>query len=94
MLEISVKENNQIELSGRFDAAQEAKARAVLDRIEGNCTIDFENLIYISSSGLSVMIYTYKRLKQKGYSLTLVNLNSHILDIFKLTGLDKIFDIY
>jgi anti-sigma B factor antagonist len=93
MFRIDLRENEEITLAGRFDAAQVEKARHVFDKIEKTCAVDFEDLEYISSSGLSVLLATQKRLREAGQELRLKNMNRHIREIFQYAGFDVIFEI-
>jgi anti-sigma B factor antagonist len=93
MLTIEHVNENELKLAGRFDASQAEKATAELSRYHGPITIDLEDLDYISSLGLSVLVQTYKRLNEKGHGVRLANLNNHVRDVFKFTRLDQIFDI-
>ncbi len=93
MLEIKKGPGGEILLAGRFDASQVDKARAVFDGIDATCTVDLEDLSYISSGGLSVLLATEKRLREGGHGLRLKNMNSHILELFRYAGLDRIFRI-
>ncbi len=85
--------NNVIELSGRFDASQVDKAKAIFDTVTRSSTVNFKNLEYISSAGLGVLLATQKRLNDAGQKLKLSNLNGHVKDIFYYAGFDKIFEI-
>lgn len=93
MLTIEKTDNGTIRLTGRFDESQSKKAIEEFEKIEKSVTIDMSGLDYISSSGLSVLVQTYKRLNDKGEKVKLTNLNSHIRDIFSYTRLDQIFEI-
>ncbi len=93
MFDIRKEENGNIALIGRFDASQVDTVRSVLDRLEESCTIDFKELTYISSAGLGILLGTQKRLGSTGKSLSLINLNTHIRDIFLLAGFDLVFKI-
>jgi anti-anti-sigma factor len=93
MLHISVSASGEIFLSGRFDASQEEKARETFSRIATTCTVDFTDLKYISSAGLRVLLETEKRLGQTNERLKLRNLNEHIQDLFRYSGLDRVFEI-
>ena len=93
MFRVTVKSNNEIELIGRLDASQVAVAREALDRVDRSSTIDFRSLEYISSAGMGVLIKTQKRLSESNQKLILVNLNSHIRDIFRYAGFDRVFEI-
>lgn len=58
-----------------------------------NFIIDFKNVNAINSSGLGILIACLKKIKDAGGKLTLENLNSKIMNIFKITKLDLVFDI-
>ena len=93
MFEINLTENGDVALSGRFDAAQVDKAKATLDRINVTTSVDFKDLVYVSSAGLGVLMATQKRLSEKGHKLKLKNVSGHIREIFKIARFDLIFEI-
>lgn len=93
MLTIEKTADNTLIFKGRFDASQTEKATLELSKQTETITIDMAELDYISSMGLSVFMNTYKRLKENGHSMKLINLNNHVKDVFKYTRLDQIFDI-
>lgn len=55
--------------------------------------INTENLDYIDSTGLGVLIGALKRLKTKEKDIYIVNTKSNVRKIFNITGLDKIFKV-
>lgn len=93
MLDIRIDENNEILLSGRFDASQTEKAGSFFNEIRETYSVNFKELDYISSAGLSVLLATQKRLAENGQELILKNMNNHIRDIFRYAGFDLIFKI-
>lgn len=93
MFEIGLNESGEVVVSGRLDAAQAGKAQEFLDGVEGPCVVDMGALDYISSAGLGVLLRTHKRLMGGSRGLELVNVNSHINDIFSYSGFDKLFVI-
>ncbi len=93
MFEIDRNDSGEVVVSGRLDAAQAPSAQTFLDAIEGQCVLDLADLEYISSAGLGVLLRTHKRLVTQGGGLELVNVNSHIHDIFRYSGFDKLFMI-
>jgi len=93
MLEIREGNNQELILTGRFDASEAEKAKTVFLSLSEGKTVDFAQLDYISSAGLGVLLAAQKRLAQRGQSLRLVNVNSHIKDVFHFSGFDQIFDI-
>lgn len=93
MFDIRINEQGDVVLSGRLDAAQTDKATEVLNKITASANVDFKDLQYISSAGLGVLLATQKRLSQSGGKLKLVNMNSHIRDVFHYARFDMIFEI-
>lgn len=93
MLDISFGTHGEIVLSGRFDAAEVEKARAVFLNLNEAKTVDFSRLDYISSAGLGVLLAAQKKLSDEGKSLRLINVNGHIRDVFHFSGFDQIFEI-
>ena len=53
--------------------------------------LDFENVTYISSIGLRVILELQKRMNEQG-KMKVVNVNKTVMDIFKMTGFDKILN--
>jgi anti-sigma B factor antagonist len=93
MLTIDHQPDGIIRLSGRFDAAQAEMAMRELENVSDDTTLDFEELAYISSMGLGILIKTHKQLQDKGKVMRITNVNKHIKDVFRFTSLDKIFNI-
>lgn len=93
MFEIARSGEGLVRIAGRLDAAKAPRAQEFLDEVVGQCVIDLGELEYISSAGLGVLLRTHKRLMSGGDGLRLVNVNSHINDIFTYSGFDRLFDI-
>jgi len=93
VFEIIFRDDCEIALSGRLDAAQADKVRQAFEAIEGSCVIDMEELDYISSAGLGVLLATYKRLDRSGCRMTLKNMNQYIHRVFQVSGMDRLFTI-
>jgi anti-anti-sigma factor len=93
MFEIDFNDSGAVAMHGRLDAAQASNAQDFLDRVPGDCVVDMADLEYISSAGLGVLLKTHKRLMAMSGGLRLINVNSHINDIFRYSGFDKLFEI-
>ena len=93
MLEITAGDDGTIRLRGRLDASQVDAATHVFGRVNGDCTVDFSELTYISSAGLGLLFATQRRLVDTGKGLRLTNLNPHIREVFRIAGFDRIFEI-
>ena len=56
--------------------------------------LDFSNVQFLSSAVLGLLIRISKRIYEREGQLRLCNINPKIYEIFKITRLNKIFDIY
>ena len=93
MFEIVFGDSGEVICRGRLDAAQSDKAEAFMDELREDRVLDFEQLEYISSAGLAILLKTQKRLSESGAALKIVNVNKHIHDIFRYSGFTAIFEI-
>ena len=93
MLEIDFGDNGDVIVSGRLDAASAERAQEFLDQVPGPCIVDMSQLEYISSAGLGVLLKTHKRLMSPEGGLKLVNVNKIIIDVFRYSGFDRLFEI-
>jgi anti-sigma B factor antagonist len=93
MFEIGYGPDGTVVFTGRLDAAQCAKAELFIEGADAAQAFDFAGLEYISSAGLGVLLKKHKRLTASGKKLRLINVNSHIFDIFRFSGFDRVFDV-
>jgi anti-sigma B factor antagonist len=86
-----------ISLSGEIDIYNAPQLKeALLELInekKGNLDIDCNDLKYIDSTGLGVLISALKHVKDYDGQIFIRNLKPYIYKIFAITGLDKIFTI-
>jgi len=59
-----------------------------------NMILDFGNVRFLSSAVLGLLIRISKRIYEEDGQLKLCSINSKIYEVFKITRLTKIFDIY
>lgn len=59
-----------------------------------NLILDFSNVRFLSSAVLGLLIRISKKIYERDGQLRLCNINPKIYEIFKITRLNKIFDIY
>lgn len=82
--------------TGRVDTST-AKAfeSAVMGAIAVNkkIAIGFNEIDYISSAGLRVVLMAGKKLQASGGALVLINMPDKIFTVFKMSGFDKILKI-
>ena len=93
MFEIKYGDDGEILISGRFDASQAEKAQEFLAGVSEARIVDLKGLDYISSAGLATLLSTQKKLMESGSGLKLINVNSHINNIFQYTGFHQVFEI-
>jgi anti-sigma B factor antagonist len=93
MLTIESRPDGTVVLVGRLDAAQSSMAQAFLEGLSGQVVIDCQALEYISSAGLGVLLKTQKRLLPLSGKIRLIGVRPHLLDIFRYSGFNQIFEI-
>jgi len=59
-----------------------------------NIVIDFSNVKFLSSSVLGLLIRVSKKVYENGGQMRLCNIDPKILKIFKITRLDRVFEIH
>ena len=87
-----------VHLSGRIDAGNasefEEKVRTAIEKEDRLVIMDFENLLFISSSGLRAVLMTAKSLTSRDAAFALCSLSGAVLDVFRISGFDKIIAIH
>jgi anti-anti-sigma factor len=95
----TMKERNCLVVTvvGRMDATTapvyEKKLIELIAEGEKNFVIDFNDLEYISSSGLRSIHVTAKAIKAAGGKIALANIRNVIKEIFDISGFGTIFQI-
>lgn len=93
----TTKEGNTltINLEGRLDTGTapelEQELDATLDGIE-ELYMNFEQLDYVSSAGLRVLLAAQKRMNKQG-SMVLRNVDDNIMEVFEMTGFIDILTV-
>ena len=86
-----------INLGGELDVSTSDKLKEYLHKLADqemlDMKINLENLEYIDSTGLGVMIGVLKKLKTDNKEIHILNPKSNVKKIFTITGLDKIFKV-
>ncbi|MCK9329005.1 MAG: STAS domain-containing protein [Candidatus Cloacimonetes bacterium] len=99
MLEISsVLKDNQvvISLKGRLDTVSSKQLEIELEKfIDGPevVIISFEDLDYISSAGLRVILTYYKKFNSLSKQYILTKMNSLVKEVFDISGFSKFLQI-
>ena len=92
-----IKNENKLTLavSGRLDTTTAPELEKVIKESLNGITsliFDFENLEYISSAGLRVLLSAQKIMNGKG-SMKIVHVNEMISEIFEVTGFSEILTV-
>lgn len=65
----------------------------LIDEGQKNFTFDFSQCDFIDSTGLGALVSIYKKCAEKGGSIKLKALKPEVEKLFKLTRLDRVFEI-
>ena len=83
---------------GRIDSSNSrdfhVDLEAVITADDSAVVLDFENVAYISSAGMRVILMTAKSLQKNGVKFVLCSMNDTIREVFKISGFDKIIPIH
>ena len=86
-----------VKMIGRLDAATAANAeetmKEILDGHVKRLLFDLSGLEYLSSGGLRVLLGVMKAIKVKEGKLVLCALNSHVKEIFEVSGFHALIPI-
>jgi len=97
LLEKTWMEDNrfwEIRLFGDIDLYNVDQLKQGLEGLNGESVhLICDQLKYLDSTGLGVLVSLLKQTREKGNSVRITGLAPHIFKIFRLTGLDNLFDI-
>ena len=83
---------------GRVDGANAREFQSALEEaIDANeqaVILDMEELSYISSAGLRVILLTAKNLRSQNAKFAVCSLSAPIREVFEISGFDKIISIH
>lgn len=84
-----------VKVGGRLDTSTAPQLEEAVRNLENvsSLTFDFQDLEYISSAGLRVILLEKKTMGANGGSFTVININSTIREIFDITGFSGIIDV-
>ena len=90
-------ENIIVTMIGSLDTAAAIETEQTLkavtaDDVDKDILIECQELEYIASSGLRILLDVLKKTKAKGKKVTLRNVNDDIKNVFKITGFINLFE--
>jgi len=87
-----------IMLNGKLDTnttpTAEIEINSLIDGGASKLLINFEQLSYISSSGLRLLLATAKRLKGNGGDLRVCSLNEMATEVFEISGFASLLSVF
>jgi anti-sigma B factor antagonist len=87
-----------VEIFGEIDMYSSPEVRKVLLQLVDNKTaaiiINFQDVVYIDSSGIATLVEGLQEVEKYNGKFMLTNLSDKVMDVFELSRLDKVFDIY
>ena len=97
-IEVTKNDNyTEIQLTGRLDSNSSTMLeKVIIDTINSgseNLLINFNDLVYINSSGLRVFLVAAKMLKTKGKKLNFFGMRDFITEVFNIAGFTSMFNI-
>ena len=99
-MEISISESGDVRIlsfQGNLDTGTSSEAESQINGlIEAGAQkllVNFEQLEYISSAGLRVLLATAKKLKPGGGNLKICCLNQTVQEVFDISGFSTILSV-
>ena len=100
-MNISIKTAGDVkvlEFGGKLDHQTSPDAQEQITKLietgERKILVNFENLDYISSAGLRILLVAAKQLKPDGGEILICNLNDVVREVFDISGFMTIFKVF
>ncbi len=95
---VEVGDVSVVRIAGNLDTqtspvTQEQLTQLIQDGVT-KILLDFEELNYISSSGLRLLLVANKRLEGNNGQVRICNPNTMVREVFKTSGFSEIFSVY
>ena len=86
------------QLEGELDTISAPEAETALNLLMDQGTkkilVNFENLDFIASSGLRILLATAQRLKGDGGELRVCSLNETVQEVFDISGFSTLLSVF
>jgi anti-sigma B factor antagonist len=87
-----------VDVFGKLNTGTSPEAEAFLNELidEGanNFVLNLEELDFIASTGLRVILATGKKVSANGGKLVICNPNPTVGDVLRMSGFDKMFNVF
>lgn len=90
------EEKLTLKLSGRLETSTAPIMQEIVEKELEDVTelrIDMENLEYVSSAGLRVLLSATKKMNTKGKSMVVYHASEDVMEVFEITGFNEILNI-
>lgn len=101
MLEVKTRKEKKVaivEIAGEVDLYSSPQLRSVLLELtnakSAAILVDLAGVKYMDSSGVATLVEALQQVGKYSGKLKLANLRDAVKDVFELSRLDKVFDIY
>ena len=84
----------ELQVIGRLDTSTAPQLEAIVSDLSGVKTLvlNFQELEYISSAGLRVVLGCMKTMNKQG-NMTIKNVNDTVMEVFEITGFADLLNI-
>jgi anti-anti-sigma factor len=83
-----------VELLGELDLSSEGRFGDAVNTVQsGRLVLDLRGLTFIDSMGLQMILRTWQRSRQDGFTLEIVGGRDQVAKIFRITGLDGVLPV-
>jgi anti-sigma B factor antagonist len=79
---------------GEGDMVLRDRVVELLDKGSHQIVLNLEKVTYMDSAGIGELVACYKRAKEKGGNVKLLNPSGKVLDLLTLTKLEEVFETY
>jgi anti-sigma B factor antagonist len=100
-LTLTVHPNGQgaiLSVGGEVDLATapqlHAKLMELVEVTEAGVVVDLTPLVFMDSTGLSVLLAVHRRAQAHGHTMRLVCPEGPVLRVMRLTGMEKVLSVY
>lgn len=81
-------------LDGPHTKELESKVEELIHGGTSRLLFDFQELDYINSAGLRILVMAYQQLQQSGGKVAVCCARDYIQEVFEISGYDRLFGMY
>ncbi len=96
IMEVNNSDAYEIYLNGEIDLNNIQEMEKALDegvKLCKNIIIDMKDVRFIDSTGIGLLVKTYKSLKPEGKAIEIKNATGNVRKVFKITCLEDVFNM-